>query len=160
MSKRKWSRPFSGACLEYKIDGMIYYIADTLEGVYCVEAMPSNNFKHTKFATFKEVYAYITGLDPQKIYDQMSYAVPGHEVTESEARNMVLSVTHDPGAGESLRAYVKDGQDYAVDLWKKEVWPYWMPERISGFFNSEKECREWADAHIDEKHGQVSLFNE
>ena len=156
----KWSRPDKACCLQCKVGGHIYTIRDSVEGLYHLEVRPNKKAKRLKFDSYRDLYVHIAGSNPQEDYEHKMYAKPGHEVTEKEIRSEIeLLWTHDPGAGGNLRSYTRDGQDYAVDMITKEVWPYWLPQRISPRFCKERECREWADLYLEERYGQISLFD-
>ena len=156
----KWYRPFRGACLTCKAGGNVYYIMDDLEGLYHLEVKPDRKGKRLKFDTYRDVYIHIVGRDPQEDDDRKVYARPGHKLTEKEIRTEIELVwTLGVFGSDNTRTYCRKGQDYAVDMSKKEIWPYWLPQRISDFFNKERECLEWADLYLEERYGQVSLFD-
>lgn len=144
----KWKRPGEGHCLQCEAGEFIYIInEDYKQRLWYLSHRPAKKGTHKRFGSFREMYRHIVGSEPSEAK------------TEKEIREEICyQWTIDPGAGASLREYSRDGQSYAVDLWQKEVWPFWLPERISGYFNTERECREWADAYLEEKYGQLDFF--
>lgn len=144
----KWKRPGQGHCLQCVTGGYRYVIQDDYkEGLWYLSQRPAKKSVHVRFDTYAEMYKHITGSEPEE------------RKKEREIREEIIWLwTKDAGAGASLREYSRDGQSYAVDPWQKEVWPFWLPEKISGYFNTERECREWADEYLEEKYGQLDFF--
>ena len=144
----KWKRPGEGHCLQCEA-GEFWYIIneDYKQRLWYLSQRPAKKGARKRFGSFREMYQHIVGSEPDEAK------------TEKDLREEICYLwTVDPGAGASLREYSRDGQSYAVDLWQKEIWPFWLPERISGYFNTERECREWADEYLEEKYGQLDFF--
>lgn len=151
----KWTRPFSGACLQCTIADEVYFIAEDHLGEYHLAVKPNRKSYRKQYNTYRQMYKAIAGRTPEESCSQKAYAGRCNQLTENDIQNMVrYELTINAGAGDNLRSFCKDGQDYAVDMSNKEVWPYWLPQRISPIFNREKECRDWADVYLEEKYGQ------
>ena len=156
----KWTRPCQGACLTCKAGGNVYIIAEDKLGEHRLVVRPDRKAKRKKFGTYRDMYREIAGQDPEDSYSQKVHAKAPKQLTEKDIRSMIhYELTYNPGAGGNLRTYCRDGQDYAVDMSGKEIWPYWIPQPISPTFYKESECREWADLYLEERYGQVSLFD-
>lgn len=156
----KWTRPGPGCCQQCKAGGMIYTIMNEKDGEYYLGTRPDKKSRRKKFDTFRAMYQAIAEQDPEDSYRQKVLAKAPKQLTEKEIRDMIrYELTFDPFAGGNLRTYCRNGQDYAVDMVSKEIWPYWLPQRVSPIFGREKECREWADEYLEERYGQITLLD-
>ena len=158
----KWTRPFSGACLQCKAGGNIYTIMNEKEGEYYLGVRPDKKSIRQKFETFRAMYKEIRNEEPEDSYLNAvkRRRSPDYILPEDEIKTMIRLLTICPFAcSEDFRTFCRAGQDYAVDLRSKEIWPYWLPQRISPLCYKERECREWADEYLEERYGRVTLFD-
>lgn len=137
-----FTRPYSGACPEVRVNGYKYYIQNDPAYGYQVERVPDRKKETRTFATWEELSKSLLG------------EVKGEYRNDDEYKALVSFVTKHVFGLDSYRTYEKDGNHYSVNMRDKVITKYYEPEKVSPSFELLDDLKDWIEKYLFNEEAQ------